>query len=138
MNDVVIRALGANPGSARGALVSSQESVKSALESQAAPFILVRPDLGPEDASLLGSAAAVILTRSGLTGDGAIMARALGKPCVVSASMIRLRSGRLSVLLERDGAPATAVEFDEGVLGSIDGRTGEIRFVEAGSSEVGQ
>jgi len=120
MTQLRIRALGANPGAASGPLYTRESAIPAAGE-----FILVRPDLGAEDAAILGRAKALVLTRSGLTGDGAIMARALGKPCIAGASMIRMQGSRISVVSGPvEGAPVT--DFEEGVMAQIDGKTGEI------------
>ncbi len=122
MNELKIRALGANPGNVRAPLYIRDSALPAGT-----PFILIRQELGAEDAAILGRCAAVILTRSGLTGDGAIMARALGKPCVVSAAAIRLQSTSIGVVL--DDAPVgepSMTTFAEGIMGSIDGKTGDI------------
>lgn len=120
MSETRIRALGANPGVVRAPMYTRE----SAAPTEGA-FILVRPDLGAEDAAILGRAAALVLTRAGLTGDGAIMARALAKPCIAGASMIRMQGSKISVVSAPvEGAPDT--EFEEGVMARIDGKTGEI------------
>lgn len=78
------RGLGASPGVASGRL-ALPEDVVAATDDE--PRVLVIDDASPEDASALRRAAAIVATSGGLTADAAIAARALRKPCVVSAGI---------------------------------------------------
>lgn len=82
--EVELRGVGASPGHAKGILC---------FEGDAAPnaeFVLVCREGGAEDRALLEKASGVLSIRGGLTGDIAIMARVLGKPCVVSCHEVSL------------------------------------------------
>ena len=82
---LVTKGQGASPGRARGPLVfSSAAALASA--SRGAPAVLVRNEAGAEDAGGIRAALALVTTRGGITGDGAIIARALGKPCLTSCT----------------------------------------------------
>jgi pyruvate, orthophosphate dikinase len=86
--------LGANPGIAEGALCFAGQDPPDV------PFILVCREGGSEDRELLNRAQGVLALRAGLTGDIAIMARILGKPCVVSCHELSQIGNELSA---RDG-----------------------------------
>ncbi|MDW8245339.1 MAG: PEP-utilizing enzyme [Sandaracinaceae bacterium] len=75
--------LAASPGAASGLWVVENEEAERALE-KGSPYVLVRHEIGPEDAMLVRKARAVVTLSGGLTSHAAVMCRALGKPCVVS------------------------------------------------------
>ena len=60
------------------------------------PVILVRIETSPEDIAGMHSAAGILTTRGGLTSHAAVVARGMGRPCVVGAGIAarRLRQGR--------------------------------------------
>lgn len=100
-----IRGQGASPGRARGPLaVSAAEAIE--LAERGTPAIFARSEMDADDVPGIRAAAGVIIARGGITADGAVAARALGKPCIVGCSSFA------SV------APGTIV--------SIDGATGQI------------
>lgn len=110
-----LRGLGASAGSARGPLSLGMGAMPDGA-------VLVQRDGGAEDADNIRRAAALVFTHAGLTGDGAIMARALGKPCVVGVSGM--------LVFERDGFIEVAGKrIAVGAELSIDGTSGEIRFL---------
>jgi pyruvate,orthophosphate dikinase len=103
---VVARGLAASPGAAAGRLALPADFDTASDEAR----ILVLDDAGPEDAAAIRASVAIVATSGGLTADAAIAARALRKPCVVSAA-IRLT--------DRDG-PA------RGDWVTVDGSSGEV------------
>ena len=58
--------------------------------------ILVRVETSPEDIAGMHSAAGILTTRGGLTSHAAVVARGMGRPCIVGAGIAarRLRQGR--------------------------------------------
>ncbi len=78
------RGLGASPGCAAGRLALPHD-VLAASDGEAR--IVVVDDASAEDAAAIRAAAAIVATSGGLTADAAIAARALRKPCVVSAPL---------------------------------------------------
>ncbi len=78
------RGLPASAGAAAGRL-SLPEDLTGAPGDD--PRVLVIDDASPEDARALRLAVAIVATSGGLTADAAIAARALRKPCVVSAGI---------------------------------------------------
>jgi pyruvate,orthophosphate dikinase len=122
---ISFRGLGANKGRIEGRFAITPACAERLLE-QGLQVILVRPDLGAEDAALLGRVHAVLLFRAGLTGDGAIMARALGKPCVVSVRALFVSGSTLHARDESSMDLARPREFTEGAAMALDGATGVV------------
>jgi pyruvate,orthophosphate dikinase len=118
--------MGASPGTATGQIVfHSDDAVSMAGEGK--PVILVRIETTPEDVPGMKVAAGILTTRGGITGDAAIVARSLGKPCIASCSQLRVDytgSGSLTVL--RDSMKADDLVLAKGALVTIDGAKGEI------------
>lgn len=110
--NVLFKGIGASKGQATGRIVFSGESARPGA-------ILVRIETNYEDAAAIRIAAAVIVTRGGITNDAAIIARTLGKPCVVGCADVRI-----------DYAARTMTAgdhvFKEGDTICLDGATGEV------------
>lgn len=75
--------LAASPGAAAGPLVFTAVDAERAA-AQGVPAILARVETGPEDIRGMHAAAGVLTMKGGLTSHAAVVARGLGKPCVVS------------------------------------------------------
>jgi pyruvate,orthophosphate dikinase len=90
----IARGLAASPGAASGRIATSAAGVTGATDGD--PRVIVVDDAAPEDAAGIRAASAIVATSGGLTADAAIAARALRKPCVVSAP-IRIGPGELSI-----------------------------------------
>lgn len=103
------RGLAASPGCASGRL-ALPDDVLAAKDGE--PRVVVVDDASPEDAAALRAAVAIIATSGGLTADAAIAARALRKPCVVSAPL-------------RLGAPGGPARGD---WVTVDGGRGEVHL----------
>ncbi len=90
--EILGRGLAASPGAASGPLVFSPEAAEvSAAEGQ--PAILALIETGPEDIRGMHVAAGVLTVRGGMTSHAALVARGLGKPCVVGARTFALEPG---------------------------------------------
>ncbi|MEO8381518.1 MAG: pyruvate, phosphate dikinase [Acidobacteriota bacterium] len=112
------RGLPAGPGAAAGQIVfNADNAVRMAKDG---PVILVRIETSPEDISGMHSAAGILTTRGGLTSHAAVVARGMGRPCIVGAGMLRVdyQKGEL----RSEGHEP----LEEGDWVSIDGSTGEI------------
>lgn len=109
---LLARGIGASPGRARGPLALAPERVREG-------DVFVCVEGAQEDAAAIRAAAAVVATRGGVTGDAAVMARALRKPCVVACPGVTLdRAARALRFGER--------ELREGDVLEVDGATGEV------------
>lgn len=117
---LLFRGVGASPGKARGPIVLDAET---AVARAAEGPILVRGDTCQEDTPGVRAAAALVTTHGGITGDGAIIARALGKPCIVSVSGVRVDHGARTVTV---GSASAVRIVREGDVILVDGTTGEV------------
>jgi len=112
------RGLPAGPGAATGRIAFSAE--RAVLMAKDDPVILVRIETSPEDIAGMHSAAGILTTRGGLTSHAAVVARGMGRPCVVGAGNLRVDYGRGEVRSEGHEP------LEEGDWLSIDGTSGEI------------
>ncbi len=110
--------LGASPGGVTGAVaLSADRAVEMA--ARGLRVVLVRPETSADDVHGMIAAAGVLTARGGATSHAAVVARGMGKPCVVGTESISVRPdlGRLAC-----GGRSVA----EGEELSIDGETGEV------------
>ena len=115
---LVSRGLPASPGAASGKIVfTAEEAEKQATAGE--KVILCRIETSPEDIKGMHAAAGILTTRGGMTSHAAVVARGMGRACVVGAGELRIdyRKGELRV---RDRA------LPAGTVVTIDGSSGEI------------
>src|SRR5438045_9230525 len=86
------RGLPAGPGAATGRIAFNAERAVQMAKEDA--VILVRVETSPEDIAGMHSAAGILTTRGGLTLHAAVVARGMGRPCVVGAGMIKVDYSR--------------------------------------------
>jgi len=84
---VLAKGLPASPGAASGELVfDADEAVH--LKAQGHTVILARVETSPEDVQGMHAAVGILTTRGGMTSHAAVVARGMGRPCVVGASAV--------------------------------------------------
>jgi pyruvate,orthophosphate dikinase len=120
------RGMGASPGVATGALVFRSDDAV-ALAKEGKPVILIRIETTPEDVPGMQVAAAIVTTRGGITGDAAIVARTLGKPCIAACAELHIdyAANRVTVWGNANGSSEDVV-LSKGDIVTIDGASGEI------------
>jgi pyruvate, orthophosphate dikinase len=112
------RGLPAGPGAATGRIAfNADHAVQMAKDG---PVILVRIETSPEDISGMHSAAGILTTRGGLTSHAAVVARGMGRPCVVGAGSLKVDYSKGEIRSEGHEP------LEEGDWISLDGTTGEI------------
>jgi pyruvate,orthophosphate dikinase len=109
--------LPAGPGAASGKIALTAE--RAAAMAPSGPVLLVRAETSPEDIVGMHVAAGILTSRGGMTSHAAVVARGLGKPCIVGA-------GDLDVEEEEGVVRVAGRTFREGDELSIDGTTGEV------------
>ena len=115
---LLARGLPAGPGAAAGRIAFSAERAVEMVKN--GPVVLVRIETSPEDIVGMHVATGILTTRGGLTSHAAVVARGMGRPCIVGA-------GSLTVNYQRGELRASNHEpLEEGDWISIDGSTGEI------------
>ncbi|MEL6577183.1 MAG: pyruvate, phosphate dikinase, partial [Pseudomonadota bacterium] len=117
--DLIGQGLPASPGAASGPLVFTPEAAEAAAAGGKAA-ILALVETSPEDIRGMHAAHGVLTVRGGMTSHAAVVARGLGKPCVVGAKTLRL-SKREPALLTAEGR-----RFAEGDVITVDGASGQV------------
>jgi pyruvate,orthophosphate dikinase len=112
------RGVAASPGAATGRVVFDAD--RAAQWGRAGEkVLLVRPETTPEDIHGIVAAQGVLTARGGMTCHAAIVARGMGKPCVVGCDA-------LAIDLAARRARLGETTLTEGDVVSIDGGTGRI------------
>lgn len=130
------KGLNAGPGAASGILALSKEYALD-MKQNGIPCILVRQETNPDDFPGMVAAEGILTLRGGSTSHAAVVARGMGKPCVVGCG---------SLLIDEKAKTLSAphhfrkLSVKEGDPISIDGTTGEIFFckLETSPSEIVQ
>ncbi len=115
---VLGQGLGASPGAAVGKVVFTPEHAM-ALAQEKEKVILVRMETSPEDIHGMSVAQAILTSKGGMTSHAAVVARAMGKPCVSGC-------GDLAVDLKKKKAVLNGTTIKEGDFISLDGSTGQV------------
>ena len=117
-HEIFAAGLAASPGAVSGQIVFDAADAQK-LKSRNKPCILVRIETSPEDIQGMHAAEGVITARGGLLSHAAVIARGLGKPCVVGASGLRIDYATGSMM-------ALGVVIGKGEMVTLDGSTGRI------------
>jgi pyruvate,orthophosphate dikinase len=112
------KGLPAGPGAATGKLVFDADTAV-AWAGKGEKVVLARAETSPEDVGGMAAAAGILTSRGGLTSHAAVVARGMGKPCVVGAEEIR-------VDVDERVLSSAGRTLREGEWISIDGTTGEV------------
>lgn len=125
-SEPLARATPAGAGVASGPIALDAQAV-SRHASHGHPAILVREDISTADFAAIAEAAGVLSARGSRTAHAAVIARQLGKPCIVDCDALAIdpaqRSVRIAARLLREGEVLS--------LDANDGRVfaGEVRTV---------
>jgi pyruvate,orthophosphate dikinase len=115
---VIAKGLDASPGAACGRVVFEPHDCQS-WHDNGEPTILVRLETSPEDIQGMTVAQGVLTARGGQTSHAAVVARGMGKPCVVGCTEIQVDYAR-----ELFYAGDSVVRKGDWI--TIDGATGEV------------
>jgi len=125
---VVGKGLPASPGAAVGQVVFNADDAEKWAED-GKKVLLVRIETSPEDIGGMNVAQGILTARGGMTSHAAVVARAMGKPCVAGCDDIAI-DYKKKQFTTRDG---TVVK--EGDWISIDGGTGEVMLGQVATEE---
>jgi pyruvate,orthophosphate dikinase len=115
---VVVTGLPASPGAASGQVVfEAQEAFEWAAEGKA--VILVRAETSPEDIRGMAAAKGILTARGGMTSHAAVVARGMGKCCIVGATALEVDQD--AGAMRSDGT-----SFNRGDWITLDGSTGRV------------
>jgi len=129
---MVDKGINAGPGAASGLLALSSERAV-ALAEEGHHCILAREEASPDDFPGMVASEGILTTRGGATSHAAVVARGLGKPCVVGCDGLHIDEDARTV-------SCNGSTIKEGDPISIDGTTGEVFFcsLQTSPSEVVQ
>ncbi len=109
----------ASPGVASGKIVLDPDRAEELKKSGEDSLILLREETKPEDIHGFFASEGILTLRGGKTSHAAVVARGMGKPCIVGCETITIDSVTGEVLIGNQ-------RFHEGDLITIDGSLGEI------------
>ncbi|MBC7114457.1 MAG: pyruvate, phosphate dikinase [Archaeoglobi archaeon] len=115
--DPIARGLPASPGAVSGRVVfSADEAVEKSKEG---PVILVRPETSPDDIHGMHASVGILTSRGGMTSHAAVVARGMGRPCVVGCEELQIDEERREIRVKD-------IVIKEGEWITIDGYTGNV------------
>ncbi len=122
--------LPASPGASVGrAAFSSEDAV--ALSAKG-PVVLVRKETTPDDIHGMDVSKGILTAVGGLTSHAAVVARGMGRPCVVGASTISVQEGKKQAVINTGGKNLI---LKEGDWISLDGSLGEVYLGQCKTNE---
>jgi pyruvate,orthophosphate dikinase len=124
----VAKGLPASPGAASGKIVFTADKAEELGKIE--PVILVREETSPDDIHGMATAKGILTSRGGMTSHAAVVARGMGKPCVVGCGAIQIDEGR-GVMKIKD------IELKEEDWITIDGGTGNVMIGKVPTIEAG-
>lgn len=117
---LIAKCLNAGPGAASGKIVfNAEDAVRWSKNGE--KVILVRIETSPEDIAGMNVAEGILTTRGGMTSHAALVARQMGKVCVVGCSTLLIDYKKREIKVD-----GKAPVLKEGDYISIDGTTGEV------------
>jgi pyruvate,orthophosphate dikinase len=93
--EIIARGLPASPGAASGQVVFTSEDAANEIK-RGKKVILVRMETSPEDIHGMSIAEGILTSRGGMTSHAAVVARGMGKCCVVGCGEIKINHDNTS------------------------------------------
>ncbi|EKB5973192.1 pyruvate, phosphate dikinase [Listeria monocytogenes] len=126
---VIATGLPASPGAATGQIFfEAKEAVQAA--ERGIPVILVRNETSPEDIEGMARSNAILTAHGGMTSHAAVVARGMGKCCIVGCAELIINEHEKTLLLSNGEA------LHEGDYLSLDGSTGKVYLGEIALTEA--
>ncbi len=123
--EVILEGLPASPGAASGKVYLTADGAADATEN-GEKSILMRHETSPEDIKGMAACAGILTSTGGMTSHAAVVARGMGRACVVGAKALSIDYKAKTFTIE-------GTTYPEGTEISIDGTTGKVY---AGSLDV--
>jgi len=120
---VVARGLPASPGAVSGKVVFTAKEAEE-LASQGESVILVRAETSPEDIGGMNVSQGILTARGGITSHAAVVARGMGKCCIVGCDSMIINEEEGHILVGE-------VRINRGDPITLNGSTGEVILGEA-------
>ena len=116
--EYLAQGLGASPGAASGKIVFTPERAE-VLAAKKERVILARMETSPEDIHGMSVAQGILTAKGGMTSHAAVVARAMGKPCVSGCGVLRINEKKKKCFLGK-------IELKEFDTLTLDGSTGKV------------
>ena len=127
---MIATGLPASPGAAVGrAAFSSEDAVR--MEAHG-PVILVRKETTPDDIHGMDVSKGILTAVGGLTSHAAVVARGMGRPCVVGAASVSVNESDRQAVITFEGKKLVVKDGD---WISLDGTLGEVYLGQCKTSE---
>ncbi|MBI3316047.1 MAG: pyruvate, phosphate dikinase, partial [Candidatus Omnitrophica bacterium] len=120
---VIAKGLPASPGAAVGQVVFSAEEAVEWCEEKNRKVVLVRMETSPEDVGGMAIAEGILTATGGMTSHAAVVARGMGKCCVVGCGSVRIDQKGKYFTVTSSGQ---TVKVREGDILTLNGSTGEV------------
>jgi pyruvate,orthophosphate dikinase len=116
--NVIAVGLGASPGAVSGEVVFTPKDAVE-LKKKNRKTILVRVETSPEDIAGMKAAEGILTQKGGMTSHAAVVARGMGKPCIVGCESI-------TVDYEKEEFRVKDIIVKKGEIITIGGATGRV------------
>jgi len=114
----IVKGIAASPGAATGVVVFDVKKAAK-MGEDGVKVILVREETKPEDVPAFFASVGILTSRGGKTSHAAVVARGMGKPCIVGCSDMKIDYASKKFLVD------TKTVF-EGEVITIDGSDGQV------------
>ncbi len=114
----IVKGIAASPGAASGTAVFDVKRATTMGEN-GTKVILIREETKPEDVPAFFESVGILTSRGGKTSHAAVVARGMGKPCIVGCSNMKINNDKKTATI--DGKT-----INEGDVITIDGSSGKV------------
>jgi pyruvate,orthophosphate dikinase len=119
----IAKGLPASPGAVTGAIVfNAEDAIKQAAAGK--KVILVRIETSPEDLEGMNAALGILTARGGATSHAAVVARGMGRSCVVGCSEIQIDYAKKQISAKAKDGSTIVVKGGETI--TINGSAGTV------------
>jgi pyruvate,orthophosphate dikinase len=115
--------ISASPGAAVGRAVFSADHAVAAVARGGGPVILIRKETTPDDIHGMDVAKGILTAVGGKSSHAAVVARGMGRPCIVGASQLSVDERKNECAVSNG---EVRMVINEGDWISFDGATGEV------------
>jgi pyruvate, orthophosphate dikinase len=119
----IAQGLAASPGAVTGEAVFSADDAE-ARAGEGKAVILVRVETSPEDLHGMQAARGILTARGGATSHAAVVARGMGRSCVVGCSALSIDYGKQVMTVRSDNGETIAIKAHDII--TIDGSSGAV------------
>jgi len=128
---VLTTGIAASPGASVGRIAFSANAAVEAAKSS--PVILVRKETTPNDIAGMDAAKGILTAIGGKSSHAAVVARGMGRPCIVGAGDLVIDEQKGTAVVKSEGK---SVALKAGDWISIDGTTGKVYLGQAKTNEA--